>query len=614
MYYEENGITIYNGDCLEILPTFDESSFDAIVSDPPYELGFMGKKWDSTGIAYNVDLWKECLRVLKPGGHLLAFGGTRTYHRMACAIEDAGFEVRDMMEWIYSQGFPKSQNCSCKCEGSAVEYTHERCKEIPEHNLRQMPETDLSATLDIENKQDEVLQSSLLKPTQQKSEGDAHKGGNTQEVINIDRREERELEGRSNLLEETRELQANKIHSLSEGLFTDGEERRIHNGTPADNGDAFGETSCESGSGTSHKPQSTRQQNRKSDAISEQSGTQTLRREKCEKCGKIKNFQGMGSALKPAHEPVILARKPLEEKTIVEQVLKTGTGAIDIDGCRIPINEDVNWDAVQKGRIYGDGEKYGKAEQKETTQTYKPEGRFPANIICTDDALNDGEMTKGKVGMTQHGSGSNKVYGKYENSEQSYINDGTSDSGSKSRYFDVDVWGEKHGLKEEESKGRFPANVICSDDALNDGVITKHVASGYNWEESNNDNPTHIVAKNIKSGVHFGGSGSKSRYFDIDVWGEKHGLLQFHKASKRDRGEGNTHATVKPTHLMSWLVRLVSKEGDTILDPFVGSGTTLVAACKLGRRAVGIEIDEKYCAIAVKRLKNIQPSLFTNRF
>ena len=101
---------IINGDSLEVLKTLHDESVDSIVTDPPYELGFMGKKWDNTGIANNKSMWAECLRVLKPGGHLLAFSGTRTYHRMACAIEDAGFEVRDMIEWVYGSGFPKSQN------------------------------------------------------------------------------------------------------------------------------------------------------------------------------------------------------------------------------------------------------------------------------------------------------------------------------------------------------------------------------------------------------------------------------------------------------------------------------------------------------------------------
>ncbi len=101
---------VIQGDCLEKLKDLEDNSVDSIVTDPPYELGFMGKSWDNTGIANNVEMWKECLRVLKPGGHLLSFSGTRTYHRMAVAIEDAGFEVRDMIEWVYSTGFPKSLN------------------------------------------------------------------------------------------------------------------------------------------------------------------------------------------------------------------------------------------------------------------------------------------------------------------------------------------------------------------------------------------------------------------------------------------------------------------------------------------------------------------------
>jgi len=101
---------VLHGDCLEVLKTIEDNTVDSIVTDPPYELGFMGKSWDNTGIANNPVMWAECLRVLKPGGHLLSFGGTRTYHRMASAIEDAGFEVRDMIEWIYGSGFPKSLN------------------------------------------------------------------------------------------------------------------------------------------------------------------------------------------------------------------------------------------------------------------------------------------------------------------------------------------------------------------------------------------------------------------------------------------------------------------------------------------------------------------------
>jgi SAM-dependent methyltransferase len=112
-YYASDGVTLYldeDAGCLAVLPTLPNASVDAIVTDPPYELGFMGKAWDASGIAYNVDVWRECWRVLKPGGHLLAFGGTRTYHRMTVAIEDAGFEIRDSLHWIYGTGYPKGQN------------------------------------------------------------------------------------------------------------------------------------------------------------------------------------------------------------------------------------------------------------------------------------------------------------------------------------------------------------------------------------------------------------------------------------------------------------------------------------------------------------------------
>jgi site-specific DNA-methyltransferase (adenine-specific) len=108
---------ILHGNNLDVLPTLADNSIDAIVTDPPYELGFMGKKWDSSGIAYSVELWQQCLRVLKPGGHLLAFSGSRTYHRMVVAIEDAGFEIRDMISWISNKTFPKSLNIG-KATGS----------------------------------------------------------------------------------------------------------------------------------------------------------------------------------------------------------------------------------------------------------------------------------------------------------------------------------------------------------------------------------------------------------------------------------------------------------------------------------------------------------------
>lgn len=108
--YKCSRYQLFLGKSEKVLKTLPSNSVHSIVTDPPYELGFMGKTWDASGIAYNVDMWKEALRVLKPGGHLLAFSGSRTYHRMVCAIEDAGFEIRDQIMWLYGSGFPKSRD------------------------------------------------------------------------------------------------------------------------------------------------------------------------------------------------------------------------------------------------------------------------------------------------------------------------------------------------------------------------------------------------------------------------------------------------------------------------------------------------------------------------
>jgi site-specific DNA-methyltransferase (adenine-specific) len=104
-------VAVTEGDCLSVLPTLGEASVDAVVTDPPYEIGFMGKAWDGAGVAFDPATWRAVLRVLKPGGYMVVFGGCRTYHRLTCAVEDAGFEVRDCLMWLYGNGFPKGRGC-----------------------------------------------------------------------------------------------------------------------------------------------------------------------------------------------------------------------------------------------------------------------------------------------------------------------------------------------------------------------------------------------------------------------------------------------------------------------------------------------------------------------
>jgi len=244
---------IIQGNNLEVLKTFEDNSIDSIVTDPPYELGFMGKKWDSTGIAYNVELWKECLRVLKSGGHLLAFSGTRTYHRMTCAIEDAGFEIRDMIQWIYGSGFPKSHNI-----GKAVD----------------------------------KLQ------------------GNERGVIG------RNPNSREN---------CDKTNTLYE-------------------------------SGTVGK----------TDIITKGNSP----------------YEGWGTTLKPANEPICLARKPLSEKTVALNVLKHGTGGINIEECRIETKEHLGRPQAKNSEI----NQFSKGLKSNGYNDNSHNGRFPANVILDEEA------------------------------------------------------------------------------------------------------------------------------------------------------------------------------------------------------------------------------------
>jgi len=490
-------IELIQGDCLEKMKDIPDNSIDAVISDPPYELGFMGKKWDNTGIAYNVDLWKEAVRVLKPGGHLIAFGGTRTYHRMACAIEDAGFEVRDMIEWIYASGFPKSLNV-----GKAVDKLRKGSDKLDEFSLF------------IKNRREEL---GILK-----SEADKFVCGGTTMYSFFEGRKDKPLYFPNNEhYKKIKELL--KLDNTWDDFVLETNEQIVG----YENGDFGFQKDGQRWNGD---------------------------KKILELTERAKQWEGFGTALKPAHEPIILARRPLECKTIVENVLKHGTGALDIDGCRIPTSDTYSYKNGAGGNGFHGGVGREPDGSRIDTPEMNPQGRFPANIICTDDALNDGVMTKSSNGDA--------------NTEESHTNT-------------------------------------------------------YGWAKGGI----------YKSGIHHGDSGSKSRYFDIDVWAEKHGLLQFPKASKRERNEGcegleakftktmndgigmrehneseptaynkNHHPTVKPVHLMSWLVRLVSKEGDTVLDPFMGSGTTGVACKKLNRNFIGIELNPEYFKIAEKRI------------
>lgn len=348
---------IYNMDCIEGMKQLPDNFVDSIVTDPPYGLvsitkrygkensapaksnrkngndgfrgvnrGFMGKTWDGSGIEYNVDMWKECFRVLKSGGHLLSFGGTRTYHRMACAIEDAGFEVRDQIIWCYGSGFPKSMDIS-----KAID-------KKPKANLVKDFKNWLKIQFDkVENKKDIEEQCGFTIFSYSKTDNKDYWSSNLptkdkwekiKKYCNINSDEwdfiiENNVEERG-FIETTGGLHGGRGNTV--GRFT---------------GNQLSEN-----------------------AISPES----------------KQWRGWGTALKPAHEPIVLARKPLSEKTIAQNVLKFGTGGINIDGCRIESGTE-----HMRGNV---GAKIQDSDWKENSgfgkpfvATDSPLGRFPSNFI-----------------------------------------------------------------------------------------------------------------------------------------------------------------------------------------------------------------------------------------
>ena len=431
-------VALHLGDSKAILPTLPDFSVDSIVTDPPYELGFMGKKWDASGIAYDVALWSECLRIIKPGGHLLAFGGSRTYHRMASAIEDAGFEVRDQIMWLYGSGFPKSLDVS-KAIDKAEDY------KIQSAVRRAAVESVEAAGLKLPgNSRWDWTTGEHAPGNKWWAEFQAWMPGLTDE-------QRVRVEG---------EIVA-RVQKAA-GWFTSRDIYNVH--APATEA--------------------------------------------------AKQWDGWGTALKPAHEPIVVARKPLIG-TVAANVLTHGTGALNIHGCRVSTDEVLQGSTVPndiRGGAFASGHNPNPGETPGYHQNHL--GRWPANVIHdgSDEVLAAFPVAPGQSGVVtgrEPSSKTNNVYGQFD--------------------------------------GR-PATRPRGD------------------------------------------SGSAARFFYCA------------KASRKDRGEGNTHPTVKPTELMRYLCRLVTPPGGTVLDPFMGSGSTGKAALREGFRFIGIEREPEYFEIAKARV------------
>lgn len=516
---------IYVGDCREVMATLAPESVDAIVTDPPYGLEFMGKEWDApwqqgkgtgehnagfspgapavkgvrgaikalpsyTGstnptcrncggtrngndrasrqrcacdapafpnttlprmMAFQEwsESWaREAYRVLKPGGHLVAFGGSRTYHRLACAIEDAGFEIRDQLQWLYGSGFPKSLDVSKAMDAQAL-----------------------------------------------------HGGSNSRRIkaANADR----PGEGRAR--------------------------------ASAQNNGILGERTTR-------------------DPINDNPATDLARQ-----------WDGWGTALKPAHEPIVLARKPLIG-TVAANVTQHGTGALNIDGCRIetggntarpPLSTNKHegyqrpWNSDEASRAACE------ARREEAHDKRDAIGRWPANVVLDEEA---GALLDAQSGISKSSGGVNggklgaRIYGEFAN-ETIGANAGVlGDTGGASRFF--------YCAKSSRSE-------------RNAGL------EGMPERKPHPDEPN-------------------GRAWDIP--------------GSKSTPRSNFHPTVKPISLMRWLCRLVTPPGGVILDPFMGSGTTGCAAVLEGMGFLGIEMDPEYAAIAERRIAHWgrQGGMYTN--
>ena len=354
-YFQDDAVQLFQGDCFEVMKGLE--SVDTIITDPPYGLHFMGKKWDYE--IPSVAVFTEMLRVAKCGATLLCFGGTRTWHRIAVNIEDAGWEIRDTLMFLYGSGFPKSLNIEkallkqCTC-GNMVAY--ETAKQNTEYNLRPLPEAHISQEVTNPATDREVLQPSLQEQGLQIQQFTSAK--NVREGQSC-------LEGRINLQEVKGELQGSGLSTMPEGISADGKGRRIHNAAQIGNGSTLGEITTEDRSNTPHRPQSKKQQYSEPCAFCKQWGTQ-----------KAREWEGYGTALKPAFEPIIMAMKPCEG-TFAENALKYGVAGLNIDGARVGDFTNNQPSGMTRFNDY----RHGKGKYPTNEVVTNTIGRFPANII-----------------------------------------------------------------------------------------------------------------------------------------------------------------------------------------------------------------------------------------
>ena len=412
---------VENADCLDFLAALKPDCIDSFVQDPPYGLAFMGKGWDYA--VPGPEFFEAQLRVAKPGAHLVAFGGTRTYHLLACAIEDAGWELRDSLMWLYGSGFPKSADVA---------------KAIDAHAF--------GVWLDANGHREEY------------------------------RRQVASYKASKASPEETKALHL-RWHEAAGAIDTDDAQK----------------------------------------------------------------WEGWGTALKPAWEPIILARKPFKA-TVAANVLAHGTGALNVDACRVATNDNLNGGGYSDNRETSTNDVYGEYARMQPAAFQQPTGRWPANVVLDPEAgalldAQTGELKSGK----KEGGKYTRAVGIHDGGQRADGEACYNDAGGASRFFYC-----AKATKKEREAGleNFDPRIV------NDGRKTS-IDNAY---------------------------------------------------QRGDTKRRNTHPTVKPVALMRWLVRLITPPGGIVCDPFCGSGSTGCAAVLEGFDFVGIEREAELAALADARI------------
>lgn len=478
---------LHLGDCIEVMRALPDNSVDSIVTDPPYELGFMGKSWDASGIAYNVDMWREALRVLKPGGHLLSFSGSRTYHRMAVAIEDAGFEVRDQIMWVYGSGFPKSLDVSKAIDKAGAVDT----KAFKE-DLRAAVQRSGMTRKAIDDACGFVMRFDTPYEDDPRCWGvslpSPEKWAVICKVLGLDAT--RWLE----LVDRVWRGRAGKEVSVNGSMSGANYER-------ADKGEAVHDAA--------------------------------------------RQWEGWGTALKPAHEPICVARKPLVG-TVAANVQTFGTGALNIERCRVePTGEskERSGEASQERR-YTDG---GGTNFAATPgiRGGDPAGRWPANLI------HDGSAEV--VALFPEAAGQQGA-----------------------------VTGREPSTKTKNAFGDFGCRVASEPRRDLDRSAARFFYCAKPSRKDRNDGLPRSDGPAVSHDA-------TMRERENADWAARN---------------GNHHPTVKPTDLMAYLVRLVTPPGGLVLDAFMGSGSTGKACMREGFRFVGIDMMPEYVEIARARIEH----------